>query len=84
MARQLPNNFAQLKPICNAVPGCMSEVYLLGRPMPSAPHKFEFVADSNAEIVRGLIAVLQTLLSGQEAKQLLEFDLESFLPPDRA
>ncbi|MDX1929216.1 MAG: SufS family cysteine desulfurase [Pirellulaceae bacterium] len=78
MARQLPNNFAQLKPICKAVPGCMSEVYLLGRPMPSAPHKFEFVADSNAEIVRGLIAVLETLLSGQDAKLLLEFDLESF------
>jgi len=78
MARQLPNNFAQLKPICQAVPGCMSEVYLLGRPVPGAPHKFEFVADSNAEIVRGLIAVLETLLSGQDAKQLLEFDLESF------
>lgn len=78
MARQLPNNFAQLKPICQAVPGCMSEVYLLGRPMPSAPQKFEFVADSNAEIVRGLIAVLETLLSGQDAKLLLEFDLESF------
>ena len=78
LARQLPNNFAQLKPICQAVPGCMSEVYLLGRPIPGAPHKFEFVADSNAEIVRGLIAVLQTLLSGQDAKLLLEFDLESF------
>lgn len=78
MARQLPNNFAQLKPICQPVPGCMSEVYLLGRPMPSAPHRFEFVADSNAEIVRGLIAVLETLLSGQDAKLLLEFDLESF------
>lgn len=78
MARQLPNNFAQLKPICSAVPGCMSEVYLLGRPNPMAPHKFEFVADSNAEIVRGLIAVLQTLFSGQDAKLLLEFDLESF------
>ena len=78
MARQLPNNFAQLKPICSAVPGCMSEVYLLGRPNPTAPHKFEFVADSNAEIVRGLIAVLQTLFSGQDAKLLLEFDLESF------
>lgn len=78
MARHLPNNFAQLKPICQAVPGCMSEVYLLGRPMPASPNKFEFVADSNAEIVRGLIAVLQTLLSGQDAKLLLEFDLESF------
>ncbi len=78
MARQLPNNFAQLKSICTAVPGCMSEVYLLGRPMLDSPHKFEFVADSNAEIVRGLIAVLQTLLSGQDAKLLLEFDLESF------
>lgn len=78
MARRLPNTFQQLKPLCTAVPGCMSEVYLLGRPHPSEPTKFEFIADSNAEIVRGLIAVLSRLFSGQEAQRVLDFDIESF------
>jgi cysteine desulfurase / selenocysteine lyase len=78
MARRLPNHFDQLKPLCKAVPGCMSEVYLLGRPMSDKPEKLEFVADSNAEIVRGLIAVLEELFSGQDAKLLLEFDIEAF------
>ncbi len=78
MARRLPHTFQQLKPICQAVPGCMSEVYLLGRPQPDAPERFEFVADSNAEIVRGLIAVLLHLFSGQDARQLLEFNVEDF------
>ncbi len=78
MARRLPHTFQQLKPICKAVPGCMSEVYLLGRPMPNAPERFEFVADSNAEIVRGLIALLLQLFSGQDAQQLLEFNVEDF------
>jgi cysteine desulfurase / selenocysteine lyase len=78
MARQLPHTFKQLKPICTAVPGCMSEVYLLGRPVPEDPERFEFVADSNAEIVRGLIAVLLQLFSGQDAKKLLDFNVEEF------
>jgi cysteine desulfurase / selenocysteine lyase len=78
MARRLPNTFDQLKPLCKAVPGCMSEVYLLGRPNPTVPTKFEFIADSNAEIVRGLIAVLGQLFSGQDARRVLDFDIESF------
>lgn len=78
LARALPRTFDHLKPLCSPVPGCMSEVYLIGRPMPDSPSKFEFLADSNAEIVRGLIAVLQSLFSGQDAQQLLEFDIESF------
>ena len=38
----------------------------------------EFAGDSNAQIVRGLIALLQKLFSGQRAKDVLEFDLEAF------
>ena len=38
----------------------------------------EFVADANADIVRGLIALLQRLFSGQPAAAVLAFDLEAF------
>ncbi len=78
MARSLPNRFDALKPLCVAVPGCMSEVYLLGRPMPDDPKRLELVADSNAEVVRGLIAILLELFSGQLASEILSFDIEGF------
>ena len=39
---------------------------------------FEFVADADAEIVRGLIAILERLYSGQRAKEVAAFDVEGF------
>lgn len=76
LGQALPDTFATLKALSTPVPGCMSEVYLIGRPLPEQADKFEFVADSNAEIVRGLIAVLQALFSGQKAADILSFDVE--------
>lgn len=78
LAKKLPGAFEVLKPLTARVPGCMSEVYLLGRGMPGDQERFEFVADSNAEIVRGLIAILQQLYSGQPAQLVLQFDIEQF------
>ncbi len=78
LGQQLPDHFDVLKSLTSPVPGCMSEVYLVGRPQADQAEKVEFAADSNAEIVRGLIAVLQQLYSGQPASQIVEFDIESF------
>ncbi|RMF37240.1 MAG: SufS family cysteine desulfurase [Planctomycetota bacterium] len=78
MAHRLPHAFAALKQLSPPVPGCMSEVYLVGRPCPNDPQKFEFAADSNAEVVRGLIALLQRLFSGQAADAILQFDTDAF------
>ena len=36
------------------------------------------MADADAEIVRGLIAVLERLYSGQRAADVLAFDVEQF------
>lgn len=76
--QSVPDHFEALKKISEAVPGCMSEVYLVGRPAPSDATRFEFAADSNAGIVRGLIAVLQQLFSGQQVEEVLNYDLEGF------
>ena len=76
--QSVPDHFEALKKISKAVPGCMSEVYLVGRPAPSDATRFEFAADSNAGIVRGLIAVLQQLFSGQQVEEVLNYDLEGF------
>ncbi len=74
----LPDRFAALKEISAPVPGCMSQVYLIGRPVPGDDNRYEFTADSDAQIVRGLIAILLALYSGQSKQAILDFDMESF------
>jgi cysteine desulfurase/selenocysteine lyase len=60
------------------VQGCQSTVYLSARRKPGADTEIEFLADSDAAIVRGLIALLEQLCSGQTAEAILAFDLEGF------
>ena len=38
----------------------------------------EFLADSDADLVRGLIGLLERLFSGQHGRQVLAFDVEGF------
>ncbi len=78
LGRQLPATFDLLKQVTARVPGCMSEVYIVTRRAPGAAENMEFVADANADIVRGLIAILQRIYSGQSVGNILAFDIESF------
>jgi cysteine desulfuration protein SufE len=60
----------------NKVQGCASQVWLakhLSRNERGEP-TLSFVGDSDAHIVRGLIAILLSLFSGQTAKRILETD----------
>ena len=56
----------------------MAEVYLVARRVPGEPTRLEFVADADAHIVRGLIAIMQRLFSGQKSTEILAFDVEAF------
>ena len=67
----------ELKNEQTRVHGCMSTVHLFGRPS-GDDKRIDFLADSDAHIVRGLIAVLQRLYSGQRAQEILDFDVEEF------
>ena len=78
LGEKLPHTFDVLKRLTERVSGCMSEVYVLGRPATGASGVMEFVADANADIVRGLIAILTRLFSGQRAADVLAFDTERF------
>jgi cysteine desulfurase/selenocysteine lyase len=62
----------------NRVRGCQSTVYLWARKKPGTADVVEFLADSDADLVRGLIALLERLFSGQRAEQILSFDVEGF------
>jgi cysteine desulfurase/selenocysteine lyase len=69
---------SQLKSERTRVHGCMSVVHLYGRRKPGGDERLEFLADSDAHIVRGLIGLLQRLFSGQRAREILAFDVEGF------
>ncbi len=79
LGRGLPAMPKELKIEDHRVRGCQSIVFLHPRLRPGSNDIVEFLADSDSEIVRGLIALLQAIFSGQPADQIIEFDLNSLL-----
>ncbi|MFT3879771.1 MAG: SufE family protein [Gemmatales bacterium] len=63
----------------NRVHGCQSTVFLSARKRPGTVDTLDFLADSDADIVRGLIAILQQVFTGQKTSAILAFDIEAFL-----
>lgn len=61
----------------NKVRGCMSQVWLTHQVVPGNPPTLAFQGDSDAHIVKGLIAVLLLLTSGRTARQILDTDIAS-------
>jgi cysteine desulfuration protein SufE len=60
----------------NKVRGCASQVWLLThlKPNGAAGPTLTFDGDSDAHIVRGLIAIVIALYSGKRAKEILDVD----------
>ena len=61
----------------NRVHGCQSQVWLVAEA--KEDDTITFVADSDSTLVKGLIAVLRKMYSGQKARDVLNFDIEAFL-----
>jgi cysteine desulfurase/selenocysteine lyase len=61
------------------VKGCMSAVHIAARKRPGTSDVIEFLGDSNTPIVKGLIAIVQRVWSGQRAADILAFDMPGFL-----
>jgi cysteine desulfurase/selenocysteine lyase len=77
MGEKLPPMPKELKSEANRVRGCQSTVHLFARKHPGTDDRIDFIADSDADIVRGLIAILEQLFAGQSAREILTFDIES-------
>jgi cysteine desulfuration protein SufE len=61
----------------NKVQGCASQVWLDTRVLSeggNATPRLKFAGDSDAHIVRGLIAILFVLYSGKQANEILKID----------
>ncbi len=74
----LPPMPEPLKTEANLVHGCQSRVHIAARLKPGSGDVIEFLADSDASIVRGLIALLRQIYCGQRASAILAFDAEAF------
>lgn len=77
----------------NKVQGCVSQVWLETRMHDNGGPKLVFVGDSDAHIVRGLIAILFAIYSGRPAQEILKTDagaiflklgLQDHLTPQRS
>jgi cysteine desulfurase/selenocysteine lyase len=78
LGEKLPPMPAELQTPANRVHGCQSTVFLHTRQKPGTADVVEFLASSDAEIVRGELALLQKVYSGQRARDILDFDVHEF------
>ena len=63
----------------NKVQGCVSQVWLASTVEKDADGRIRlsYRGDSDAHIVRGLVAILLTLVSGKSVKEIHDLDIEA-------
>jgi cysteine desulfuration protein SufE len=72
LGRDLPPFPETERTDANKVRGCASQVWLYTRRLPDG--RLEFLGDSDAHIVKGLVAVLLRLYSGRSPAEIAGFD----------
>jgi cysteine desulfuration protein SufE len=80
LGRDLPALPEALRTDANKVRGCASQVWLASTVRPGGPGRpsvIEFQGDSDAHIVRGLIAILFAMYSGKSAEEVLAIDAQA-------
>jgi cysteine desulfuration protein SufE len=73
LGNSLPPMDDSLKTEATKVKGCMSQVWIL---LGWDAGKLTLLADSDAQIVRGLIAVLRALFAGKTLAEIEDIDVE--------
>ena len=73
LGKQLPDLAEQYRTDQYKVKGCQSQVWFRAR---EEAGRIFFDADSDAMIVRGLIAILMALYDGRTAREILDLDAE--------
>jgi cysteine desulfuration protein SufE len=74
LGRGLPPLAAELKSDAYKVRGCASQVWLIPSRGPGADPVLNFIGDSDAHIVRGLVAILLAIYDGHTASEILGID----------
>lgn len=93
LGRKLPPLGPEAKIEEHRVRGCVSQVWLVCRQCPIRPACLTFEADSDAHIVRGLIAIVLAVFDGKSVDEIVALDprpvfeklgLATHLTPSRA
>ena len=74
LGRKLPPLPEHERTEANKVRGCMSQVWLASTVVPGPPARLELRGDSDAHIVKGLIALLFKLYAGRTPREILALD----------
>ncbi|RZU98316.1 SufE family protein [Spiribacter vilamensis] len=77
MGRELPALPDEARVEANRVDGCTSNVWLETTVSDETPPRMHFTADSDAFIVKGLVAILLKAYSGKTPQEILDTDIES-------
>ena len=79
LGRDLPPMPDALKTDATLVRGCSASVWVY--PAPSEGAGLNFLADSNAAITKGIIALVLTAVQGRSAAEVAKLDIEAALAP---
>jgi cysteine desulfuration protein SufE len=74
MAKSLPPLSPEERTDANKVRGCASQVWLVTETHADEPQKLFFRGESDAHLVRGLIAILLSIFSGRSPAEILSVD----------
>jgi cysteine desulfuration protein SufE len=77
LGRKLPPLPEAERTEAHKVRGCMSQVWLAATYRPGPPPRLELRGDSDAHIVKGLIALLFRLYAGRTPREMVELDVQS-------
>lgn len=77
MGRQLPEIPDEARIEDNRVEGCTSNVWLIHEVETAKPPRLHFKADSDAFIVKGLIAIILMAYSGRTPEEIRQTDIEA-------
>ena len=77
LGEELDEMPAELKTEEIRVQGCVSNVWLVMEMQPGDSPLVQFRADSDSQIVRGLVSILLMLCSGRPAREVVAMDIES-------
>ena len=77
LGRELPPMPEEDRNEHTKVPGCVSQVWLNSQSDGGSPPHLTFRGESDAHIVRGLVAIALALYSGRSAPEILETEAET-------
>lgn len=75
LGKSLPQISEELRTDDRLVPGCQSQVWIEAK---FDNNQFEFLVDSDAHIVRGLLAIVMAAYNHKSPQEILDFDIESY------